>query len=53
MGLGLCTRGRKAKESIALVVNRANALIVLVTCLDTVGLLPADSSGKFHGLCLA
>lgn len=36
--LGLCIRGRKAKQPIALDINRANTLIVLVTCLDTMGL---------------
>lgn len=37
-GLDSGTRGRKVKQFIAPGVNRANALIVLVTCLDTVGL---------------
>lgn len=38
MGLGLCTRGRKVKRSIATVDKEASELSVLVTCLDTMGL---------------
>lgn len=38
MGLGLCTRGRKVKRSIATVDKEAGELSMLVTCLDTMGL---------------
>lgn len=38
MGLGLCSKGRKVKWSIATGDKKANAFILLVTYLDTVEL---------------